>query len=84
MIESRPSILSNIYLKYGSLFCRPCDTKMAGCVNPSECDTEQSPKTRPLHSAAMLPPCRVWNEKSSGFHYGANTCEACKVYTDKE
>ena len=57
---------------------------MAGCVNPSECDTEQSQKTRPLHSAAMLPPCRICGEKASGFHYGANTCEACKVYIDKE
>ena len=27
----------------------------------------------------MLPPCRVCSEKASGFHYGANTCEACKV-----
>ena len=27
----------------------------------------------------MLPPCRVCGEKASGFHYGANTCEACKV-----
>ena len=29
--------------------------------------------------APMLPPCRVCGEKASGFHYGANTCEACKV-----
>jgi Zinc finger, C4 type (two domains) len=27
----------------------------------------------------MLPPCRICAEKASGFHYGANTCEACKV-----
>ena len=27
----------------------------------------------------LLPPCRVCGEKASGFHYGANTCEACKV-----
>ena len=26
-----------------------------------------------------LPPCRVCGCKASGFHYGANTCEACKV-----
>ena len=30
-------------------------------------------------SAPMLPPCRICGEKASGFHYGANTCEACKV-----
>jgi hypothetical protein len=29
--------------------------------------------------APLLPPCRVCGEKASGFHYGANTCEACKV-----
>lgn len=34
----------------------------------------------PTTSAApLLPPCRVCGEKASGFHYGANTCEACKV-----
>ena len=27
----------------------------------------------------ILPPCRICGEKASGFHYGANTCEACKV-----
>lgn len=28
----------------------------------------------------LLPPCRVCGEKASGFHYGANTCEACKGF----
>ncbi|CAH1787507.1 unnamed protein product [Owenia fusiformis] len=28
----------------------------------------------------MLPPCRVCGEKASGFHYGVNTCEACKGF----
>lgn len=27
----------------------------------------------------LLPPCRVCGEKASGLHYGANTCEPCKV-----
>lgn len=27
----------------------------------------------------VLPPCSICEEKSSGYHYGANTCEACKV-----
>ena len=27
----------------------------------------------------ILPPCEICGSKSSGFHYGANTCEACKV-----
>ena len=37
-------------------------------------NTEQS-----TEGAPYLPPCRVCGEKASGFHYGANTCEACKV-----
>ena len=53
-------------------------------------DAVQSPSPRlppvPLHqpqspSVAMLPPCTVCGEKASGFHYGANTCQACKVCT---
>lgn len=32
-------------------------------------------KARPC----TLPPCRVCEQRASGFHYGANTCEACKV-----
>ena len=26
-----------------------------------------------------LPPCKVCGDKGTGFHYGVNTCEACKV-----
>ncbi|CAI9722851.1 vitamin D3 receptor-like isoform X2 [Octopus vulgaris] len=29
---------------------------------------------------AVLPPCRICGEKASGFHYGVNTCEACKGF----
>ena len=58
---------------------RTHSSKMAECVNPSQSDAEQSPKSRPLHTPVMLPPCRICSEKASGFHYGANTCEACKV-----
>ncbi|XP_053383855.1 nuclear receptor ROR-beta-like [Mercenaria mercenaria] len=28
----------------------------------------------------LLPPCRVCGGKASGFHYGVNTCEACKGF----
>ena len=30
-------------------------------------------------SSTYLPPCRICHRKASGFHYGVNTCEACKV-----
>ena len=30
-------------------------------------------------SGNLLPPCRICLDKASGFHYGLNTCEACKV-----
>jgi Zinc finger, C4 type (two domains) len=39
-------------------------------------DADKKPSTVP---EPMLPPCRICPEKASGFHYGANTCEACKV-----
>ena len=40
------------------------------------CNLSEIGVTRPSH---ILPPCRVCGDKASGFHYGANTCEACKV-----
>lgn len=43
-------------------------------------DIRESKTYQPAQPLApMLPPCRVCGEKASGFHYGANTCEACKV-----
>lgn len=50
------------------------------------CDSTQTSKgTREVKykqvskQTNLLPPCRVCGDKASGFHYGANTCEACKV-----
>ena len=39
-------------------------------------DPDEPPLSPPV---TVLPPCAVCGSKSSGFHYGANTCEACKV-----
>ena len=41
-------------------------------------DPDELPLAPPV---TILPPCAICGSKSSGFHYGANTCEACKVYT---
>ena len=30
----------------------------------------------------ILPPCQVCGDQASGYHYGANTCEACKVISE--
>ncbi|XP_067655461.1 nuclear receptor subfamily 1 group D member 1-like [Haliotis asinina] len=38
------------------------------------------PPVVPTAVANSLPPCRVCGEKASGFHYGVNTCEACKGF----
>ncbi len=35
---------------------------------------------RVSRSSEDLPPCRVCRDKATGYHYGANTCEACKVW----
>ncbi|XP_041365753.1 retinoic acid receptor alpha-like isoform X2 [Gigantopelta aegis] len=46
----------------------------------SSSTTTSSSTTSSSSSPAMLPPCRVCGEKASGFHYGVNTCEACKGF----
>ena len=33
----------------------------------------------PLPMKPSLPPCRVCGGKASGFHYGVNTCQGCRV-----
>lgn len=69
---------------------RPCSSSTDDVVNLvmtkpvaySGVDSSQpSPDSaqQPTSSTPFLPPCRVCGEKASGFHYGVNTCEACKV-----
>ncbi|KAJ8299365.1 hypothetical protein KUTeg_023425 [Tegillarca granosa] len=50
-------------------------------LTKSEEPTEDIPSPDSvLSSKPHLPPCRVCGEKASGFHYGVNTCEACKGF----
>ena len=52
--------------------------QMASRANLSHASTPHLTPPPP-QGQCQLPPCRVCGEKASGFHYGANTCEACKV-----
>lgn len=51
------------------------DSALSGSLIPDDKSCDMVP--RPNH---ILPPCRVCGDKASGFHYGANTCEACKGF----
>lgn len=42
--------------------------------------SDKCPKEKKTyHYEPVLPPCRVCGSKASGYHFGAITCEACKV-----
>ena len=74
---------------------KPCDAQTgSGMSVGKNCDLYQTVLARPTQSSDIyedvppkpshiLPPCRVCGDKASGFHYGANTCEACKVSVEQ-
>ncbi|KAH9504298.1 hypothetical protein Btru_064571 [Bulinus truncatus] len=43
-------------------------------------DETKSSKDNSCSSNPVLPPCRICGAKASGFHYGVNSCEACKGF----
>jgi hypothetical protein len=78
------------YRQFDTYYYRNASTPNSS--EESDCSPSQGSvsglKTRSLSTKAgaalppMLPPCRVCGERASGFHYGVNTCEACKVSAD--
>ncbi|XP_069133510.1 vitamin D3 receptor-like [Argopecten irradians] len=70
-LKEYTSIPSPICDKSGAYDCGP-----GGQSSPDSVSQPVAPKTL----APLLPPCRVCGEKASGFHYGVNTCEACKGF----
>ncbi|XP_076114930.1 vitamin D3 receptor-like [Mytilus galloprovincialis] len=59
-------------LSYGS---SPVNSNHISTNYSRQNSTSSSSKT-----SHCLPPCRICGEKASGFHYGVNTCEACKGF----
>ena len=49
----------------------------SGGSNGYDQDGPSSRKYDPANQ--VLPPCKVCGQKGTGFHYGVNTCEPCKV-----
>lgn len=45
----------------------------------SQCSPQKKHRPNGLSRPPLLPPCRVCGDRASGYHYGVNTCEACKV-----
>lgn len=43
-------------------------------VYSASCEKKQQNSYEPI-----LPPCRICGAKATGYHFGAITCEACKV-----
>lgn len=46
---------------------------------PSQKDKPKKKREDLMFSRMVLPPCRICSAKASGFHYGVNSCESCKV-----
>ena len=67
---------------YTDISYPPFPHSLSSQSNFSQSESDQAPTTKqkcPIRSSHILPPCRVCGDRASGFHYGANTCEACKV-----
>lgn len=87
-------VLENNFSQAGSVISldKPCNSQTGSAMSMGNTsDLYQTVLAQPTQSSDVyenvqpkpshiLPPCRVCGDKASGFHYGANTCEACKGF----
>ncbi|XP_052763256.1 nuclear receptor ROR-beta-like isoform X2 [Mya arenaria] len=59
---------------------RPTGEDYSSKVRPREKKRRRREKNPDPPPEAILPPCKVCGDKSSGYHYGTNTCEPCKAF----
>lgn len=49
-------------------------------VSATESSTGNAKRSTKKHDTLKFPPCIICDGEASGFHYGCNTCEACKNF----